>query len=251
MLLKKAKVTSNASRRVYKITSNWFDKKATKKLEFTRLSRAGRSNHGDIVVYSKSSFLKKLRKPSINYKYRLKVLTFVSTLKLIPYENKLVALIHTSLGGFTYIPVNDSAKVFSVLYFPVTDPKFKKHFRHPYFFLLCYIRKLIRVSLLEAFPGSGVKYVRSSGTSAKIIRFDNKSHNALLQLPSGVKKFFSLYSLVTVGAVSLKFKKSVYNTKSGYWRTFGVKPRNRGVARNPVDHPHGGRTKSIKYPRTP
>jgi large subunit ribosomal protein L2 len=31
----------------------------------------------------------------------------------------------------------------------------------------------------------------------------------------------------------------------------GKAPRSRGVAKNPVDHPHGGRTKSIKYPRTP
>jgi large subunit ribosomal protein L2 len=41
------------------------------------------------------------------------------------------------------------------------------------------------------------------------------------------------------------------NTRSGYWRNFGLKPHVRGVARNPVDHPHGGRAKSIKYPRTP
>jgi large subunit ribosomal protein L2 len=41
------------------------------------------------------------------------------------------------------------------------------------------------------------------------------------------------------------------NTKSGYWRSFGCKPIVRGVAMNPVDHPHGGRTSTIKYPRTP
>jgi large subunit ribosomal protein L2 len=49
----------------------------------------------------------------------------------------------------------------------------------------------------------------------------------------------------------LKNKRLVTNTKSGYWRSFGLKPHVRGVARNPVDHPHGGRAKSIKYPRTP
>jgi large subunit ribosomal protein L2 len=41
------------------------------------------------------------------------------------------------------------------------------------------------------------------------------------------------------------------NTKAGYWRSFGVKSIVRGVAMNAVDHPHGGRTKSVKTPQTP
>jgi large subunit ribosomal protein L2 len=45
-------------------------------------------------------------------------------------------------------------------------------------------------------------------------------------------------------------KKSA-NGKAGYWRSFGLKSIVRGVAMNPVDHPHGGRTKAVKYPRTP
>jgi len=177
---------------------------------------AGRSSSGRLVVYTKSSLLRKLRKPRINYSYRLKVLTFVSTLKLIPFENKLVALLNTFPEGLTYVQVNDSVSIFSILYFPVTSPRNKKCFRNPYFFLLCYIRKLIKVSLLELFPGAGIKYVRSSGSAAKIIRFDDNSHNVLIQLPSGVKKFFSVYSLVTVGPVSLKIKRNLANTKSGY-----------------------------------
>lgn len=251
MFLKKIRVTSNASRNLYKISSSWWDKGTTKKLDFRRFSLAGRASHGRIVVYSKSSLLKKIRKPRINYNFRLKILTFVSTLKLIPFENKLVALLHTFTKGLTYIQVSDAINVFDMMYFPYTNPKWKRHFRNPKLFLLCYIRKLTKVSLLELFPGAGIKFVRSAGTCAKIIRFDHSSHNALLKLPSGVKKLFSLYSLVTLGPVALQFKRNWANTKSGYWRTFGSKPRVRGVARNPVDHPHGGRTKSVKYPRTP
>jgi large subunit ribosomal protein L2 len=54
-----------------------------------------------------------------------------------------------------------------------------------------------------------------------------------------------------LGPVSLSIKRKITNTKSGFWRTFGIKPIVRGVARNPIDHPHGGRTKAIRYPRTP
>ena len=70
-------------------------------------------------------------------------------------------------------------------------------------------------------------------------------------MPSGVRKSFSLYSLTSLGAVSLKIKKLVVNTKAGFWKRYGKKSQVRGVAMNPVDHPHGGRTKAIKYPRTP
>jgi len=149
------------------------------------------------------------------------------------------------------VQVNDNVKIFDMLYFPVTNPRVKRFFRKPSFFLLQYITKLMKVSLLELYPGGGIQYARSAGVAGKIIRFDYSAHTALIKLPSGVRKFFSLYSLVTPDPVALKVKRNWKNTKSGYWRSFGVKPKVRGVAQNPVDHPHGGRTKSIKYPRTP
>jgi len=47
------------------------------------------------------------------------------------------------------------------------------------------------------------------------------------------------------------YKKYFHHTKSGYWRKFGKKATVRGVAMNPVDHPHGGQSKAIRYQRTP
>ena len=76
-------------------------------------------------------------------------------------------------------------------------------------------------------------------------------HTALLQLPSGVKKYFSIYGIGLLGPSTLSLKKKISNRQSGFFRRLGLKAKVRGVAKNPVDHPHGGRTKSIKYPRTP
>jgi large subunit ribosomal protein L2 len=71
-------------------------------------------------------------------------------------------------------------------------------------------------------------------------------------LSSGVKKVFSAFSLASEGSANLHILKNQWmNTKSGFWRQKGFKPKVRGVAKNPVDHPHGGRTKAIRYPRTP
>ena len=78
-----------------------------------------------------------------------------------------------------------------------------------------------------------------------------KQHVALIKLPSGVRKYFSVYSIALADVSSLPLKKKILTRQSGFLRGIGKKMKVRGVAKNPVDHPHGGRTKSIKYPRTP
>jgi len=117
--------------------------------------------------------------------------------------------------------------------------------------MLFQIKKLSYVSYLEILPGKGSQYTRSSGTKSRLIKFDTDNHTVLIQLPSGIKKIFSYYSLVFLGRISLEENSNCLNGKAGFWRNFGIKPLVRGVAMNPVDHPHGGRTKAIKYPRTP
>jgi len=66
------------------------------------------------------------------------------------------------------------------------------------------------------YPGSGIQYVRSSGTFARLVKVDTQLHTAVLQLPSGVRKTFSIYSIASLGAVALKNKNLTANTKSGY-----------------------------------
>lgn len=80
---------------------------------------------------------------------------------------------------------------------------------------------------------------------------DTRTNTAVIKLPSGVKKVFSIYSLASLGQVFTNDKKLLKNNKAGYYSNLGHKPKVRGVAMNPVDHPHGGRTKAIRYPRTP
>ena len=117
--------------------------------------------------------------------------------------------------------------------------------------MLFQIKKLSFISCLELLPGSGAQYTRSSGTRSKIIKFDLDTYSVLVKLSSGVKKIFSYYSFVMLGRLAVENHFNCLNGKAGYWRSFGNKPLVRGVAMNPVDHPHGGRTKAVKYPRTP
>lgn len=137
------------------------------------------------------------------------------------------------------------------VYFTQASPRLNRVFKNPTFFCLNQITRTSIISLLELLPGLGVQYCRSSGCRARLVSTDFFKSTALVTLPSGIKKIFSLYSTAYKGGVSLPVKKYFANTKAGYWRAWGCKSQVRGVARNPVDHPHGGRTKSIKYPRTP
>lgn len=251
MFLKKLRVTSNGARNINKITSLWLERKNFKQLTWRNHSTAGRNASGRVVVWTKSSLKKRLIQPIINYSMRSRVMSVITTFKLIPFQNKLVSLSFLASGGITYLPATDLFKVFGFIYFVPKLSSLNPYLTEPTLFLLASVKRLSKVSLIELFPGAGIQYARSSGTFSRLVKIDFNNHTALLQLPSGVRKLFSLYSLASLGPVALKNKRLAMNTKSGYWRSYGVKSIVRGVARNPVDHPHGGRTKAIRYPRTP
>ncbi len=91
---------------------------------------------------------------------------------------------------------------------------------------------------LEFSPRSGGKIARSAGTSAKLIGKEGK--RAHVRLPSGEVRIFSTDCRATMGEVSNPDHKNVKHGKAGRVRHLGRKPHVRGVAMNPVDHPHGG-----------
>jgi large subunit ribosomal protein L2 len=82
-------------------------------------------------------------------------------------------------------------------------------------------------------------------------KLDIKSNVALIKLPSGVHKIFSVYSSGSLGQIPFKDQNLKTQAKAGFFKQLGKKSLSRGVAKNPVDHPHGGRNKAIRYQRTP
>lgn len=251
MFLRKLPTTSNASRNIVKLTSTIFDKKKYNFLFFRKYSRGGRSITGRCTLWSKGSLLNRFKLPRINYRFRQLPISFVSTFYLTPFNNKLVALCFLSNGSVTYLQSSNKFKLFSFIFFSRFFLPILPSPVHPTLFIIMHLKTLSKISLIELFPGAGVQYVRSPGVVARFININWWRHTAVVELPSGVRKNFSLYSAATLGEVSLKLKRNVRNTKSGFWRGFGLKSSVRGVAMNPIDHPHGGRTKAIKNHRTP
>ena len=105
---------------------------------------------------------------------------------------------------------------------------------------------------IELKPGRGGQMVRSAGGSAQLLAKEGKY--ALLRLPSGEIRKTLLTCRATVGAVSNPEAARVRIGKAGRKRWLGFRPKVRGVAMNPVDHPMGGgegRTSGGRHPVTP
>ncbi len=91
---------------------------------------------------------------------------------------------------------------------------------------------------IETQPGQGGKLVRSAGTSAQLTNKEDKY--AVLKMPSGELRKILINCYATVGVVSNSDHNLQSMGKAGRNRWRGIRPRNRGVAMNPVDHPMGG-----------
>jgi len=91
---------------------------------------------------------------------------------------------------------------------------------------------------LEITPGKGASMVRSAGSFAQIVAKEGKY--ATVKLPSGESRLILLTCRATIGSVSNSNHMNVRLGKAGRNRWLGRRPRVRGVAMNPVDHPMGG-----------
>lgn len=248
--LRKTFYTSPATRTAYHFYNKLNFYNNAKALSFKKKWNAGRNDNGKIIIRTKSTLMRKNKIIKINYNLRYTKLGFITSFHFVPFKNRLLSLIYFSNGSFTYYLSNDTMKLFSFLYYNFSK-KLKKIKIINNYLLLFQIKKLSFVSCLELLPGFGAQYTRSPGTKSRIIKFDENNYSVLIQLASGVKKIFSYYSIVMLNKIAVSDNINCLNGKAGYWRNFGVKPLVRGVAMNPVDHPHGGRTKTVKYPRTP
>jgi len=91
---------------------------------------------------------------------------------------------------------------------------------------------------IEMQPGQGGKLARSAGSSAQLTNKEEKY--AVLKMPSGELRKVLINCFATVGVVSNSDHSLQSMGKAGRNRWKGIRPRNRGVAMNPVDHPMGG-----------
>ena len=105
---------------------------------------------------------------------------------------------------------------------------------------------------IEMKPGKGGQIARSAGAFAQIVGRDQTY--AIIRLGSGEQRLIHSDCMATIGAVSNPDQSNIKLAKAGRNRWMGKRPSVRGVAMNPVDHPHGGgegKTSGGRHPVTP
>jgi large subunit ribosomal protein L2 len=105
---------------------------------------------------------------------------------------------------------------------------------------------------VELRPGGGAKLARSAGSGIQLLAREGKM--AHLRMPSGEIRLVDARCRATVGEVGNAEQSNINWGKAGRMRWKGVRPTVRGVAMNPIDHPHGGgegKTSGGRHPVSP
>ena len=157
----------------------------------------------------------------------------VAAIEYDPCRSARLALLHYTDGEKRYIIAPIGLKVGSKLMSGATAPPETGN---------ALPLKAIPVGLavhnIELIPGRGGQMVRSAGSSATQMSRDGGY--AQLRLPSGEIRKVNEICLATIGQVGNPEHEKVILGKAGRSRHRGIRPINRGVTRNPVDHPNGG-----------
>lgn len=218
------------------------DKKVTstfspiKYLVGTIKKKAGRNHHGHITVRHQGSGVKNNYKV-INFK-SLSYNNIPGIVLCLEYDSQrssFIALIHYKNGVFNYILASTHLTSGSI----VSNFSFLPELLNSGSSSL--IKNMPAGGLLyciESFPTYGSKLVRSAGCSAILLK--KETTFSLIKLPSGNLKYVSNFVHCFFGTVSNKECKFVNLGKAGRTRWLGIRPHVRGIAMNPVDHPHGG-----------
>lgn len=126
----------------------------------------------------------------------------------------------------------------SLTYGSLIAPKLKEKIRDGHSFTLQDLPSGFVIHNLSSGPNKKGQYLRAAGVYGQLVA-KTKTH-ARIKLRSGEHRLFSLKSYATLGSVTNEESKFTNLGKAGRNRWYGRRPHVRGVAINPVDHPHGG-----------
>ncbi|MBL7728240.1 MAG: 50S ribosomal protein L2 [Dinghuibacter sp.] len=157
----------------------------------------------------------------------------VATIEYDPNRTAFIALLHYTDGEKRYILAPQGLQVGATI---VSGDQVAPEVGNA--LMMRYIPLGTMVHNIEMQPGQGGKLVRSAGTSAQLTNKEEKY--AVLKMPSGELRKLLINCYATVGVVSNSDHNLEVAGKAGVNRWKGIRPRNRGVAMNPVDHPMGG-----------
>ncbi len=221
--------------------------KPNKRLTRALRKKAGRNVYGRITV----------RRRGGGHKRRYRVVDFrrdkyavparVASIEYDPNRSARIALLHYEDGEKRYILAPKGVKVGELLV-SARDADIKPGNSLP----LRNIPVGTVVHAIELKVKGGAQLCRAAGTSAQLLAKEGKW--STLRLASGEMRMVHLECRATIGQVGNEEHSNIKLGKAGRSRWLGRRPKVRGVAMNPVDHPHGGgegRTSGGRHPVTP
>ncbi len=229
------------------VTDDITTDKPYKPLTVVKQRTGGRRNTGDLVIRHQGGGHKKMLRLIDFKREKYGVPGRVTTIEYDPNRSSRIALIAYADGEKRYIIQPVGLKVgMQIMSGPEADILVGNALP------LVNIPAGTTVHNVELRPGKGAQMVRSAGASAQLVA--KEGDYALLKLPSGETRRVLVTCMATIGQVGNTDHENVTIGKAGRNRWKGIRPANRGVSMNPVDHPHGGgegKTSGGRHPVTP
>ena len=226
------------------ITKDTPERKLTTALRKT----GGRNHHGRITSRRRGGGHKR-RYRIIDFKRnKFDMSATVQAIEYDPNRSPRIALLQYEDGEKRYIISPEGLKVGDTVISSENAVAFKTGNAMP----LGVMPDGMLIHNIELKQGKGAQMARSAGAYARIMA--SESGMITLKLPSGEMRMVSGKCFATIGIVGNKSHENIKIGKAGRSRWMGKRPKVRGVAMNPVDHPHGGgegKTSGGRHPVSP
>jgi large subunit ribosomal protein L2 len=248
MAVKKYKPTSAGRRFITTADFSGVSKKDPEKsLLEVKKKHSGRNNNGHITTRHKGGGTRKQYRIIDFKRSKDTVPAKVAAIEYDPNRTARIALLHYRDGEKRYILAPVGLEVGAVVV-SGSDADIKIGNALP----LANIPLGTVIHNIELRPGEGGKLVRSAGSSAQLMA--KEGQYAQVRMPSGEVRKIQVVCRATIGQLGNLDHENEVIGKAGRQRHLGKRPSVRGIAMNPVDHPHGGgeaRSTSGRPPTTP
>jgi large subunit ribosomal protein L2 len=248
MAVKKYKPTSAGRRFITTADFSGVSKKDPEKsLLEVKKKHSGRNNNGHITTRHKGGGTRKQYRIIDFKRSKDTVPAKVAAIEYDPNRTARIALLHYRDGEKRYILAPVGLEVGAVVV-SGSDADIKVGNALP----LANIPLGTVIHNIELRPGEGGKLVRSAGSSAQLMA--KEGQYAQVRMPSGEVRKIQMVCRATIGQLGNLDHENEVIGKAGRQRHLGKRPSVRGIAMNPVDHPHGGgeaRSTSGRPPTTP
>jgi len=223
---------------VYNFINNLWRGKPINKLMLAKIRKSGRNFTGKITVRHLGGAAFKPQHRIIDWHgFLIDTPAIILKLEKDYNRNLFLFVLCYANGVLSYRPATRNLKEFNSVISSFSSDFSKKEGTRLPLFLLSSGQLVFNI---EGVPFSGSIYSRASGVFSQFL--GNVGLFSVLKLSSGVVRLFFSASMCTIGTPFLEnfLSKRSKKNKAGTFRLKGFRPAVRGVAMNPIDHPHGG-----------